>query len=148
MRRAIEKFFASTAYAVVGVSADRNKFGNRVFRVMKEREFEVYPVHPTRETVEGVSCFPSVLEVPESVKSIVTVVPPHVTEEVLVQAMRRGVEAVWMQPGSESKDAVEIAQKYQMAVVHRECILMFLEPVRSVHALHRWINKLVGAYPK
>jgi uncharacterized protein len=148
MKEAIEKFFSSSAYAVVGVSADQKKFGNKVFRMMLERGFEVYPIHPKRQTVEGVSCFSSILEVPETVTSIVTVVPPRVTEEVLVQSARRGIVAVWMQPGSESKDAVEIAQRYHMAAVYRECILMFLEPVRSVHALHRFVKKLVGAYPK
>jgi predicted CoA-binding protein len=147
MKEAIEKFFSSSAYAVVGVSADQKKFGNKVFRTMRERGFEVYPIHPKQQTVEGVSCFPSILEVPKTVKSIVTVVPPQVTEEVLVQSAGRGIDAVWMQPGSESKDAVEIAQKYHMAVVYRECILMFLEPVRSVHALHKFIKKLVGTYP-
>ena len=148
MKKAIEKFFSPGAYAVVGVSADQKKFGNKVFRMMRERGFEVYPINPKRQIVEGVSCFSSVLDVPETVRSIVTVVPPQVTEEVLVQSVRRGISAVWMQPGSESKDAIEVAKKHNVTVVYRECILMFLEPVRSVHALHRWVNRLVGSYPQ
>ena len=147
MNKAIEKFFSSSAYAVVGVSADRKKFGNKVFKMMKSRGFEVYPINPNLQTVEGVRCFSSLLELPETVKSIVTVVPPRVTEDVLAQCGRREIHAVWMQQGSESRNAVEIAEKHDMAVVYRKCILMYLEPVQSVHALHRWLSKMVGAYP-
>lgn len=148
MNEAIERFFASQAYAVVGVSADRRKFGNAVFRMMKEREFQVYPVHPTLQTVEGSRCFASVADLPDTVKSIVTVVPPAVTEEVIRQSAAKGIAGVWMQPGSESREAVDIARKHAMTVVQHECVLMFLEPVTSIHALHRWIKKLVGRYPK
>lgn len=147
MKEAIEAFFSSNAYAVIGVSADRRKFGNKVFRALTERDFVVYPINPKLQTVENVKCLSSVMELPDDVKSVVTVVPPSITEEVLAQCVRKGIRAVWMQPGSESKDAVDIATKYNMTAVYKECILMFLEPVRSVHALHRWIKKLTGAYP-
>ena len=148
MNKAIEKFFSSSAYAVVGVSADRKKFGNKVFKMMKSRGFEVYPINPKLQTVEGVRSFSSLLEVPETVQSIVMVVPPQVTEDILAQCGRRKILAVWMQQGAESRNAVEIAEKYGMAVVYRKCILMYLEPVESVHALHRWLSKMVGTYAK
>jgi uncharacterized protein len=148
MKREIEKFFSSPAYAVVGASADRKKFGNRVFQFMKDRDFIVYPVNPKREAVEGSKCFSTVNDLPDDVKSVITVVPPKVTEQILADCIRKGIRAVWMQPGSESKDAVELADKSGITVVHRECVMMFLEPVRSFHALHRWVKKLTGTYPK
>jgi uncharacterized protein len=148
MKGEIEKFFSSPAYAVVGASEDRKKFGNRVFQSMKEREFIVYPVNPKRAAVEGSKCFSTVNDLPDEVKSVITVVPPKVTEEVLVDCIRKGISSVWMQPGSESKDAIELAGKYGISVVHRECVMMFIEPVRSFHSLHRWVKKFTGTYPK
>jgi uncharacterized protein len=147
MKEAIDKFFLSSAYAVVGASEDRKKFGNRVFQFMKEREFVVYPVNPKRQAVEGSKCFSTVNDLPDDVKSVITVVPPNVTEQVLEDCIRKGIRSVWMQPGSESKDAIELAGKYGISVVHRECVMMFLEPVRSFHALHRWMKKLTGTFP-
>jgi predicted CoA-binding protein len=148
MKEAIEKFFSSPAYAVIGVSPDRKKFGNVVFRDMTERHFVVYPVNPKHQMVEGVKCFSSVTELPVDVQSVVTVVPPEVTEQVLGECAQKGIRNVWMQPGSESKAALDFAVRNDMAVVSRECILMFLEPVKSFHALHRMLRKLVGRYPK
>ena len=147
MKDEINKFFSSPAYAVVGASEDRKKFGNRVFQFMKAREFVVYPVNPGHDTVEGATCFATVMELPDDVKSVITVVPPKVTEHVLEDCIRKGIQGVWMQPGSESKDAIALAGKYGISVVHRECVMMFLEPVRSFHALHRWVKKLTGNYP-
>jgi len=146
-RADIEGFFQSKEYAVVGVSADRRKFGNSVFRTMKEKGFTVYPVHPVSETVEGVKCYRSVADLPSAVESIVTVVPPAITENVIQEGIAKKVRHIWMQPGSVSKSAAKAAREAGATVVEGECILMFLEPVESIHALHRWIKKLLGRYP-
>lgn len=143
----IEAFFSAQAYAVIGVSADRKKFGNTVFRMMKERGFTVYPVHPSLGTVEGEACYRSIAALPPGVTSMVTVVPPAATEAVVADGLAAGVKHVWMQPGSSSRAAVDAARKGGAAVVDGECILMFLEPVESIHALHRWLKKLFGSMP-
>lgn len=146
-RADIEAFFECPAYAVIGVSANRKKFGNVVFRLMGDKQFTVHPVHPTLDTVEGKRCYHTVADLPEEVKAVVTVVPPAATEDVVRECLARGIRHFWMQPGSESPAAVSAARKAGATVVERECILMFLEPVESVHALHRWLKKLVGTYP-
>lgn len=144
----VEKFFSAGAYAVVGVSANRKKFGNIVYRSMVERGFTVYPVHPGMETVEGARCYHSISELPGEVRSIVTVVPPGQTERVVRECSAAGVTSVWMQQGSESATALQEAASKGLNVVHGHCILMFLEPVRSIHAIHRWVWKLIGRYPR
>ncbi|MCK5571885.1 MAG: CoA-binding protein [Bacteroidetes bacterium] len=147
-REPINTFFSSSAYAVIGVSANRRKFGNVVYRTMKEKDFNVFPVHPTLDVVEGDACWHSVLDLPGEVKSVITVVPPDQTEKVTQECMEKGISAIWMQPGSSSGAAIGNAEGHGITVIHGNCLLMFLEPVTSFHALHRWISKLVGAYPR
>jgi predicted CoA-binding protein len=144
----VDSFFTSPAYAVVGVSADRKKFGNTVFRTMKEKGITVYPVHPTHETVEGEKCYSDVKSLPAEVSSIVTVVPPAITKLVVEDALARGVKHIWMQPGSNSSLAAAAARKAGASVVDGECILMFLEPVGSVHKVHRFVNRVFGKMPR
>ena len=144
----VDAFFTSPAYVVVGVSADRKKFGNTVFRTMKEKGFTVYPVHPTQETVEGERCYKDVGSLPAEVASIVTVVPPQVTKLVVEDALAKGVKHFWMQPGSNSSAAAQAARAAGASVVDGDCILMFLEPVQSVHKVHRFVNKVFGKLPK
>jgi uncharacterized protein len=147
LRSSIESFFRAPAFAVVGVSANQKKFGNVVYRTMREKGCRVFPVHRSLKTVEGQSCYASVLDVPEDVKAVVTVVPPDVTRTVVQDCIRKGITTVWMQQGSQSDEAIADAEKAGLHVVHGECVLMFLEPVKSIHGIHRWIKKLFGSYP-
>lgn len=146
-KASIEHFFSSPAFAVVGASADRKKFGNVVLRTMIEKEFTVYPVNPKQDSIEGRPCIPSVMELSPEVRSIITVVPPRVTEDTVAACVQKGITGIWMQPGSESTAAIAAAEAAGISVISPECILMFLEPVESVHALHRWFKKILGHYP-
>lgn len=143
----IEKFFSSEAYAVVGVSEKRHKFGNVVFREMREREFIVYPVNPRLSFVEDRMCYKGVSDLPDEVQSVVIVIPPEAAEQVVAECKWKGIQNIWLQPGAQSREAITYGEENGMNVIHGECILMFLEPVRSLHAVHRWVNKVIGKYP-
>lgn len=147
MRAKINKFFKAETYAVVGVSSNRRKFGNVVYRALKDHGFTVYPVNPKLTEIDGDKCYPSVLELPYNVHAVVTVVPPEVTTATVVDCARTNIRSIWMQQGSESKEAIEKAEYHGIDVIHGQCVLMFLEPVKSLHKVHRWVNKVVGAYP-
>ena len=146
-RNAIDKFFASPPYAVVGVSRHKHKFGNTIFHEMKRRGLAVYPVHPHLAEIEGMTCFASIADVPDEVQSVVVVVHPEDVRQIITACARKGIENIWLQQGAESDEAVEFARHNKLNVVHGQCVLMFLDPVKSFHAAHRWVNKLIGAYP-
>jgi predicted CoA-binding protein len=148
MKQAINSFFDSSAFAVVGVSANRKKFGNMAYRAMKDRGFVVFPVHPGLGTVEGDPCFPSVGDLPGEVTSVITVVPPSVTEGIVSDCIAKGIRAIWMQPGSHSATVIQKAREAGIVVIEGQCIMMFLEPVNGFHAFHRWVKRAVGSYPR
>lgn len=148
MKTSIEQFFASQAFAVVGVSRNSRKFGNIIFREMKNKGFAVYPVSAHLPSVEGVSCFARVDELPESVKSLVIVVHPEAAAEIVVRAHTKGITNIWLQQGAESDNAIAFAKQHGLNLIHGQCILMFTEPVKSIHAVHRWISRLVRSYPQ
>lgn len=148
LRATIEDFLAGQAFAVVGVSANRKKFGNVVYRAMRDSGRTVYPLHPTHETVEGEKCYAKIAELPAEVKSVVTVVPPAITRTIVAECKAKGITSIWMQQGSESGEVIAEAERAGLRVIHGQCILMSLEPVRSIHAFHRWINRLIGKYPR
>jgi predicted CoA-binding protein len=147
MNQAIERFFLSPAYAVVGVSRNPRKFGNTIFREMKRKGLSVYPVHPYLDAVEGVSCARTLRELPSSVHSVVVVVHPEDAVKVVAECHDQGIQHVWLQQGAESDEAIAFAEEHGLNLIHGQCVLMFLEPVKSFHAFHRWVNKLVGKYP-
>lgn len=147
-RQTVENFLASEAFAVIGVSADRRKFGNVVYRTMKEKDAVVYPVHRTLDRVEGDVCYNSVAALPAGVTAVVTVIPPAMTATVVKECAAKGIRQIWMQPGSESEQAIAEASNVGITAIAGECILMFLEPVTSFHRVHRFVKKIVGKYPR
>jgi predicted CoA-binding protein len=84
-------------------------------------------VNPQEPEVEGVPCVASVLDLPDDVKSISVITPPAVTESVVQDAIHKGIENVWMQPGAESEASVEACRKAGINVIaDGSCLLVVL----------------------
>jgi predicted CoA-binding protein len=123
----IDAFLAGRPHAVAGASTDRGKFGNRVLRAYLRHGMEVYAVNPRASEVEGIRAYPDVLSLPDGLHGISIVTPPPVTEEVVEQAIRRGIRHLWMQPGAESAAAVRRAVAAGLSLVHGgPCLLVEL----------------------
>ena len=121
--KAIEEFLKHKL-AVVGASNDRDKFGNKVFRRLRDKGLTVYPINPKTDSVEGVISYPSLKDLPEKVEGIILVVPPTVTDKIVREALDAGIERIWMQPGAESPEAVKICEEKGICYVDRECIMI------------------------
>jgi predicted CoA-binding protein len=106
----IQQFLAGKRFAVVGASQDRAKYGNKVLRAYLQNGREVVPVHPTADEVEGVKAVADLASVEGAIDGVSIVTPPKVTEQVVRQAVARGIKHIWMQPGAESAEAVKLAE--------------------------------------
>jgi len=120
-------------FAVVGASRDSQKYGHQVYRDLKNAGYKVYPVNPNAQEVLSDKCYPSLKELPEKPDVVVTVVPPQVTEQIVKACKELGIRKVWMQPGSESEDAVRYCKENDLEVVHNECIMVQRRKLNSPH---------------
>jgi len=121
----ISKFLKEgNTFAVVGVSRDRNKYGRKVYEDLKAAGYRVYPVNPNIEKIEGDRCFSSLKKLPEKPDVVSIVVPPEAAMGVLKECASMGITRVWMQPGSESDDAIGFCREHGMEVLHGMCIMV------------------------
>src|SRR5437868_3225007 len=97
---ALQKFFSSSSFGVIGASNNRSKFGNKVLRKYLEHQLLAYPINPNEEKIEGLKSFKSVNDLPAETKSISIITPPAVTESVVQEAIEKGIQNIWMQPGA------------------------------------------------
>ncbi|EPE06522.1 hypothetical protein F503_02650 [Ophiostoma piceae UAMH 11346] len=98
-------FFAKPYFAVVGASANKAKFGYKIFAWYAYRNLPATPVNPgtaaiavdgtDHKTIPNLGALPSPRETALSV-----ITPPAVTIEVLREARKLGISAVWLQPGT------------------------------------------------
>ena len=120
----ITDFVNRRIWAVVGVSHDPLKFGNRVFRSLLRAGYTVYPVHPRGGEIEGMPIYASLSDLPQAPEVVDTVVPPAVTEQIVREMHDLGLARVWMQPGSESRAAIDYCEQHGIEVVYHACAMV------------------------
>jgi predicted CoA-binding protein len=111
-------------FAVVGASRDPSKYGYRVYRDLRSAGYRVYPVNPHAEEILGDRCYPSLEDLPVKPDVVNLVVPPGVTERVVRECARLGIRRIWMQPGSESEEALAFCRERGMEVLHGVCVMV------------------------
>jgi predicted CoA-binding protein len=152
MQEAVEAFLAQKRIAVAGVSRNKNEAANIVYRKLRASGYEVFPVNPNAETVEGDNCYPNLKSVPGGVDGVVIATRPAVTEEVVRECAELGVPRVWIHrsfgQGSVSEGAVDYCRENGIAVIAGGCPMMFCQPVDFGHKCMRWILNLTGGLPK
>lgn len=102
----ISEFLAGQPCAVVGATADREKYGNKVLRCFLQKDLSVVPVNPRAENIEGLKAAASLAECVPVPYAVSIITPPKITETVVRQAIELGIQHIWMQPGAESEAAV------------------------------------------
>jgi hypothetical protein len=105
--------------AILGASTDRSKFGNKAVRAFVARGYDVYPVNPKADEIEGLKAYPSLAAIPADVKldRISLYLPPAVGLKVLAEIAARGCGELWLNPGSESDELVAAADAQGLSVV-------------------------------
>jgi hypothetical protein len=119
----ITQYANEPLWAVVGASNERYKYGNRIYRTLREAGYRVYPVNDHQSTIEGDRAYRTLSELPEVPTVVDMVVPPEKAPAVVEEAKRLGVRAVWFQPGSENLKAMRWARDNGLDVI-QDCILV------------------------
>ncbi len=148
----IAKFLRGRRIAVAGVSRHGDVAANSVFRKLRDCGYEVLPVNPVAEEVEGTRCFQDVASIPGTLDGVVIATHPDVSASIVRQCNECGVKRVWFHRsfggGSVSDEAVRECRRLGMEPIVGGCPLMFREPVDIVHKCMRWWLQRRGRVPK
>jgi predicted CoA-binding protein len=146
-KKIVEDFLAQKKIAVVGVSRTKTKFGNTIYKELKQKNYEVYPVNPYITTFDDDPCYVDLQSIPEKVEAVVICIPPSQAEAIVKQAKDAGINKVWLQQGSQSEAAVKFCKENEIDCVSNECILMFAQPSAFIHRAHKWVWGVFGKLP-
>jgi predicted CoA-binding protein len=120
----IQDFINRRVWAVVGVSRNPSKYGNRIFHNLLEAGYKVYPVNPNISKIDGHRVYPTLADLPEPPDVVDTVVPPRITAQIVRECAQLGLRRVWMQPGSESDEAIDFCRKRDIEIVYGVCAMV------------------------
>lgn len=119
----IKEFLNQETWAVIGVSNNTAKYGYKVYNQLKKAGYSVFAINPGLKSIDGDPCYPTLASLPKKPDAVSIVVPPKITEEVIRECNDLGITRIWMQPGSESKNAIQDSQEHGIKVIHNQCVL-------------------------
>ena len=147
-REAIDRFFAQSSFVVLGASRSGTKFGNMVVKELSDKGLTVYQVNPEADEIAGRPCYRSLSALPQTPGSAIVSVSSERALAAVQEAYDAGIRNIWLQQGISSPEALRFCEEKGVNVVSGRCVMMFAEPVDSIHKFHRGLAKLFGRYPR
>lgn len=144
MNQLIENFVGSKRLAVVGMSRSGKKFGNMAGKELKAKGYEIFPVHPEAREIDGMSCYPDLKSLNGKVDGLWISVPSQKVSPILEEAAQIGLKNIWLQQGAWSTEVQTTIDRLNLQVVTKKCIMMYAQPVKSIHKFHRGIQYIFG----
>ena len=109
--------------AVVGLSNNPMRASHGVSAYMQSHGYHIIPVNPRIESSLGEKAYASLPDVPEKIDIVNIFRRPEFVEEVVEQAIRLKVPAIWMQEDVVHEKAAAKARTAGIFVVMDRCIL-------------------------
>jgi uncharacterized protein len=111
--------------AVVGASNNPDKFGYKVYKQLKEIGYEVVPINPREELIQGDNCYDNLYTLGEyKVDLICFIVPPDIANKVTQTAIKLGYKYFWYQPGSFDSNTLLLNLNKDINIITTKCILI------------------------
>jgi uncharacterized protein len=142
-RAQIDEFLSHKDLALVRPSSLVPVRGGRIDTELGSKGYKISVVY-----LEGPEGTPALGNLGEPVEGAIIAVPKERSEQAVREAIGAKVPRLWIQNGCESPAAIDLAAKNGVPLVFGHCVMMYAEPVRSVHAFHRWVTKSFGRLAK
>jgi predicted CoA-binding protein len=113
----------SKTIAVVGLSDSPLRPSYGVAAYMQSQGYRIIPVNPTIKGALGEKAVPSLSAVKEKIDIVDVFRRPEFVPEVVDEAIKLKVPAIWLQEGVVHEEAAERARKAGIHVVMDRCIL-------------------------
>ena len=111
-------------YALIGASANKDKYGYKVLENLLDAGFKVVPINPKGGEILEQKVYKNINEVETDIDVAIFVVPPAVTEKVINDVVKLNIKKVWLQPGSESEKVIRFCDEHKIVCQHSACIML------------------------
>jgi acetyltransferase len=103
----LHRMFNARSVAIIGASAKRGKQGNTVVRYLLKFGYtgKIYPVNSNEREIEGYTCYPTILDVPDEVDLAIFCIPNTAVPAVAEQCVQKRVPfaVIWSAGFSEMR---------------------------------------------
>ncbi|MBF0182351.1 MAG: CoA-binding protein [Magnetococcales bacterium] len=112
--------------AVVGLSPKPDRASFRVASYLQQAGYRIIPVRPMAEAILGETCYPTLSDIPSSIRvDIVDVFRrAEETESVAEEAVRIGAGCLWLQSGILNDTSMAVARSGGLLAVQDLCLMV------------------------
>lgn len=121
-----EEMLNKKVWAVAGVTERKDRYGYKIWKKLKEKDYETYGINPNYEEIEGEKIYSSVKDIPVKIDVLDMVVAPKIGMKTLDEAKEAGVEYIWFQPGSFNDEIIAKAKELEFKILYDDCIYAVL----------------------
>lgn len=118
-----ELMLSKKVWAVVGANQNPSKYGNMIYRKLREKGYEVYPVNPIYDEVDGNRCYENLSNLPVKPDVINMVVTPKRSKNTVKEAKKLGIKYIWLQPGTYDDELMEMIDELGLIAL-KACVLV------------------------
>jgi acetyl coenzyme A synthetase (ADP forming)-like protein len=135
----LSSIFEPASIAVVGASNNETKWGGRILKnILNGYKGAVYPVNPKETEVQGLTSYPSVLDIPADVEMAIMAIPAQLVLQVVDECGKKGVKGLVVltagfsetgkSGGELEKQIVSLVRKYGMRMIGPNTLGIVNEP--------------------
>ncbi|MEM3364763.1 MAG: CoA-binding protein [Candidatus Micrarchaeia archaeon] len=119
--------------AFVGASNNIDRDSYKVMMYFREKGFEAIPVNPNHTSIDGIRCYPSLLDIPPELARRIDMIDifrksesvvPIVKDAIELKKRYNNLKIVWMQVGVVNDEAVRLASEAGLEVYQNACAML------------------------
>jgi predicted CoA-binding protein len=104
--------------AVIGASSDREKYSNKAVRAFSSEGYNVFPINPKEQLIEGHKAYRRIGDVPEKIDFASLYLNPStaLSSGIPEQLRDKDIEMVILNPGAANDELVQKLKSYKIEV--------------------------------
>ncbi|MCB1193458.1 MAG: CoA-binding protein [Leptospiraceae bacterium] len=110
--------------AIIGATNDSKKYGNKIYKDLKNKGYSVYGINNKATTIDGDKAYHTIKDLGFSPDIINVVVHPKIGLEIIKSACEMNLDNFWLQPGAESDEIIEYLEKMDKSFLSHSCVMV------------------------
>ncbi|HMV44837.1 MAG TPA: CoA-binding protein [Leptospiraceae bacterium] len=110
--------------AIVGATNDSSKYGNIIYKDLKGKNIKVYGINPKATTIDGDKAYHTLDDLGFKPDIIDMVIPPKLGLALIQDAVSKGYDNFWLQPGAESDEIIQFLEDKGKNYLAYSCVMV------------------------
>jgi predicted CoA-binding protein len=111
--------------AVIGASDKPERFSYQALALLKQKGHQVFPVHQRLKTIDGMTVYPSIKDIPQAIDTVSMYVAADISSGIAAEILGANPKRIIFNPGAENPDLVQQAKAQGISTVN-DCTLVML----------------------